>query len=239
MQFGGHIHLGEQVQVVVAGAAVGAQASAYAPIDQLGHRRDARGQLHVAFRVVGNLDIVFGQQIHVFLAEHHAVTGQQVGIQDAQVGQVLHRRGAIALLQVGYLALGLGEVDVDDDLIVTEGFTAESGYIAAKNVLNSPEKPTAIMVTTNVIIVGVLEAVFEAGLLIPDDISIVGIADMRATPYLSCPLTAISHPVGQIGKRAFEMLLKRIESPTDNNFEKLVLPSKFIIGNSTQKALGS
>jgi len=136
-------------------------------------------------------------------------------------------------------ALNAYKIDIDDDLIVTEGFTAESGYIAAKNVLNSPEKPTAIMVTTNVIIVGVLEAVFEAGLLIPDDISIVGIAEMRATPYLSCPLTAISHPVGQIGKRAFEMLLKRIESPTKNDFEKLVLPSKFIIGNSTQKALGS
>ena len=136
-------------------------------------------------------------------------------------------------------ALNTYNISIDHDLIVGDGFTSESGYLATKDILSLPKKPTALLVSANVIIVGVLEAVFEAGLSIPDDISVVGFTDMRSTPFLSCPLTAVSQPVAQMGKRAFGLLLRQIESPKELKFEKIVLQSKFTIGKSTQKALGS
>ena len=142
--------------------------------------------------------------------------------------------------ELGYKkALNAYNIGVDEELIVGDGWLADSGYQATKTVLNLPERPTALLISSNVIIVGVLEAIFESGLLIPDEISVVGFAGMRATPYLSCSLTSVSHPAGSIGKRAFEMLLKQMESEKQTGFEKIVLPGKFIIGKSTQKALGS
>ena len=59
VQLGGGVHLGEQIQVVVAGAAVGAQAHADAAARaSSGTGADAGGQFHVALRVVGHLDVV-------------------------------------------------------------------------------------------------------------------------------------------------------------------------------------
>jgi LacI family transcriptional regulator len=136
-------------------------------------------------------------------------------------------------------ALMAHNIVIDHDLIVGDGFTTEDGYAATKKVLGLPEKPTALLVSANIIIVGVLEAVFEAGLLIPDDISIVAFTEMRATPYLSLPLTGISQPVIQMGKKAVSLLLKQIEATDKPRVEKIVLASKFTIGKSTQKALGS
>ncbi|MBN1352777.1 LacI family DNA-binding transcriptional regulator [candidate division KSB1 bacterium] len=130
-------------------------------------------------------------------------------------------------------------IRLDHDLVVGNGYTVESGYAAAKKIMNLPERPTAFMISSNIIIVGVLEAIFEAGLSIPEDISIIGFADSCATPYLSCPLTAISQPVGQIAKRAAELLFKRIDSPESEDYQKIVLPSKFIVGKTTLKAFGS
>jgi DNA-binding LacI/PurR family transcriptional regulator len=136
-------------------------------------------------------------------------------------------------------ALAQYRIDFDPELVEGSGHSQESGYLAAKNVLNRPHRPTALFVSSNVIIVGVLEATFEAGLSIPDDISIAGYADMRATPYLSCPLTALVQPVDAIAKQAVRLLLQRIEADEEPEVEKIVLSSKFHIGKSTQKALGS
>lgn len=147
---------------------------------------------------------------------------------------------AIQQREQGYRqALRKYNINIDHDLIVGSQFTAESGYLAAKQILSLPAKPTAFLISSNVIIVGVLEAIFEAGLSIPDDVSVIGFADLSATPYLSCPLTTISQPVKQLGRRAVELLFKQIQSPEKNEFEQIVLPSKFIIGKSTQKALGN
>lgn len=136
-------------------------------------------------------------------------------------------------------ALEQFRIDFDPALVEGSGHSQESGYLAARKVLNLSQRPTALFVSSNVIIVGVLEATFEAGLSIPDDLSIAGYADMRATPYLSCPLTALVQPVDAIAKHAVRLLLRRIESSQEPEVEKIVLSSKFNIGKSTQKALGS
>ncbi len=128
---------------------------------------------------------------------------------------------------------------VQEQLIVGNGFAAEDGYHATLEILQLPEKPTAFLVSANVILVGVLEAIFELGLIVPDDISVVGFTDLKYAPYFASPLTTVSRPVDQIGKRALQLLLRQMDSPAEQKCEKIVLQSKFIIRKSTHKPIGS
>jgi len=128
---------------------------------------------------------------------------------------------------------------VQEQLIVGNGFAAVDGYRATMEILRSAIRPTALLVSANVILVGVLEAIFESGLVVPDDISIVGFTDLKYAPFFASPLTTVSRPVDQIGKRALQLLLRQIESPTEIKCEKVVLQSKFIVRESTHKPIGS
>ncbi|NIA28885.1 MAG: substrate-binding domain-containing protein [Actinobacteria bacterium] len=160
----------------------------------------------------------------------------------SRIGFIRGRKASSAIQdrEKGYKgALAKYNMQIDQDLIVGNGCTIEGGYKATKEILNLPEKPTALLVSANVIVVGALEAIFEAGLSVPDDVSVVGFTNMKSTPYLSYPLTSISQPIGQLGKRAFDLLFQHIQSPDEHKYKKIILPSKFSIGKSTQKALGS
>jgi len=160
----------------------------------------------------------------------------------SRIGFIRGRKASSAIQdrEKGYKgALAKYNMQIDQDLIVGNGCTVEGGYEATKEILNLPERPTALLVSANVIVVGALEAIFEAGLSVPDDVSVVGFTNMKSTPYLSYPLTSISQPIVQLGKRAFDLLFKQIQSPDEHRYKKIVLPSKFSVGKSTQKAIGS
>ncbi len=128
---------------------------------------------------------------------------------------------------------------VDPDLILGDGCTTKDGFLAARELLNRPGRPSALLVSENVIIVGVLQAISEAGLMIPDDISVVSFADMTFAPYFSTPLTTVSMPIEQIGAQAIQLLLKQINSPGQHPYEKISLSGNFILRDSTHKPLGS
>ena len=102
-----------------------------------------------------------------------------------------------------------------DSLIVGNGFQLDDGYNAVKEVLKLKEPPTALISSGNLVAIGAIKAVIEAGLSIPKDISIISFADNIFSPYLMTPLTTINHPRAEIGKQAFKLLLKQINSKTD------------------------
>ncbi len=136
-------------------------------------------------------------------------------------------------------ALSAYGIPVQEQLIVGNGSTAENCRQATLKVLQLPKRPTAFLVSANVVLVGALEAVFELGLVVPDDISVVGFTDMKFAPFFSSPLTAVSRPIDQIGSRALQLLLKQMESPVEHKCEKIVLQSKLVVRKSTHKPIGS
>lgn len=136
-------------------------------------------------------------------------------------------------------ALSRYNMRFDHDLIQSTGATSDSGYEAARQIFNLPHRPTALMVTSDSLLVGVLKAAFESGLAIPEDLSLVGCSNSTLSPYMPFSLTAISQPVTEIGEKAAELLFRRIESKTDASVKKIVLHSQFNVGDSTLKAFGS
>jgi len=126
-------------------------------------------------------------------------------------------------------------LDNSPDLIAGDGFRLEDGYEAAMTVLNLDKRPTAMLVSGNLVSVGVLKAILDSGLTIPDDISIIAYADNVFSPYLLTPLTTVSHPLLEMGDRAFHLLKEHMESKNPIPYSKIVVQSKFEIRESVMQ----
>ena len=94
--------------------------------------------------------------------------------------------------------------------VVGDDFSIQNGYLETKLLLERKDRPTAIFALSNTISLGVLKAVREAGLDIPEDISLLAFDDYAYMDYLNPPLTRISQPVEDMAKLATKLLFDRI-----------------------------
>jgi LacI family transcriptional regulator len=80
------------------------------------------------------------------------------------------------------------------------------GYFQMQQLLTRPEPPTAVFAVSDKTAFGAMEAIRDAGLRIPDDISVVGIDDVQESPYRSPPLTTYHVPKHALGEAAVATL---------------------------------
>ncbi len=98
----------------------------------------------------------------------------------------------------------------EEERIVGNDFTVQNGYIETKLLLGSPERPTAIFALSNTIGLGAIRAIREAGLRIPEDISIVSFDNNIYLDYLVPAVTRIGQRVEEMGRMAVKLLLESI-----------------------------
>lgn len=110
--------------------------------------------------------------------------------------------------------------------------TFEGGRQAARGLLALPQRPTAIFATNNLMTVGALVAIAEAGLDVPADISIVGIDDMEWYPIANPAITAVHESAAEIGRRAAERLLLRLRRQRQPRAEHIRVETEFRIRSS-------
>jgi len=94
--------------------------------------------------------------------------------------------------------------------------------------------PTAIVCFNDHQALAVMTALRESGIRVPDDISIVGNDDIYYARLYPVPLTTIRAPQEEIGKRAAEILIRNVESPTLLPVERVVLDTEFIVRESSR-----
>jgi LacI family transcriptional regulator/LacI family repressor for deo operon, udp, cdd, tsx, nupC, and nupG len=136
----------------------------------------------------------------------------------------------------GYkMALEKHKVQYNPALIFAKGSDFLSGVELTNQILEMDidKRPTAIFTANNLITLGSLETVHKKNIKIPEDISIVGFDDMYWSSSLNPPLTAVSQPGFEIGKKAADMLNKRIMNP-EKPMESIELKTKLIIRKSTK-----
>jgi LacI family transcriptional regulator len=107
-------------------------------------------------------------------------------------------------------ALRRGGLACGADLLFGAGDSAEAGRAAASALLAREPRPTAALVLGDRLSIGVLQALQQAGLTIPADLSLVAVEDQPWTGVVSPPLTTISQPVAELGSQVIELLLERI-----------------------------
>ena len=115
----------------------------------------------------------------------------------------------------------------------------ETGYEATKKLLAGGARFTAIFAFNDVSAIGAIRALREAGLGVPEDISVIGFDDVHAAAFHNPALTTIRQPLYQMGKLAAQHLLSRIANGADAPYPELVtVEPELVIRQSTQ-AVGS
>jgi LacI family transcriptional regulator len=103
-------------------------------------------------------------------------------------------------------ALKAGGRKVDPDLVRRADFKEDGGYAATRTLLSARKKPDALFVANNLMTLGALRAVREAGLRVPEDVLLVGFDDAPWTTLVSPQLTVVAQPTHDIGRHAARLL---------------------------------
>lgn len=132
---------------------------------------------------------------------------------------------------------GLREANLplDRDLIIETTVEPRSGYNAMNQLLDLPKPPTALFAIHDLIAIDAMQAAFERGLRVPEDISIASFDGIQATQITQPPITTVRQPITDIGKRAVEMLLAQIADHATPPLRETV-PVQLIVRESTARA---
>jgi len=114
--------------------------------------------------------------------------------------------------------------------------TAESGYKAMTNTLKKGKRPTAVFAFNDISALGVMRAIRNQGLRIPENIAVVGFDDIPIAAHFDPPLTTMRQPQEEMGIRGAELLIRAIrEREKGAERENIGLEAKLI----TRKSSGS
>ena len=116
-----------------------------------------------------------------------------------------------------------------DELVFSGEFSINSGYIMMNDALKSIDKVEGVFASNDYIAMGAMRAIEERQLRIPRDISIIGFDDIYFSKYLKPPLSTVSVPLYEEGKKAAEILLARINGNISEEVVRVVLRSSLVI----------
>ena len=118
------------------------------------------------------------------------------------------------------------------ELVYEGDFNQPDGYAGASAFLELPIPPTAIFASNDVMAMGVMDAVRNRNLRIPDDISVVGFDNIPQSAMINPSLTTVQQPLEQMGRVATQMLLGILKTPK-KDVNRIELPTELIIRSST------
>lgn len=121
----------------------------------------------------------------------------------------------------------------ENEMVYFGGFNQDSGYCSTLDAMQKNNKPTAIFAANNFILIGVMKALREFGLKVPEDISVVGFDDFPESMLVKPFFTAAVQPAYEMGRLAAQLLLNRISSSCSDEFQNIVLPSVVVQREST------
>lgn len=145
----------------------------------------------------------------------------------------------VRLRLAGYLdALKKHRIKVDENLIRLVDrriYTLHNGYETTKALIDSGEKFTALYCISDILAVGALRAFADAGIRVPEDVSVAGFDGQEISEYCVPRLTTIRQPRADISREAVKTLFKLIDKESEHRH--IVFPGELIIGESTRSII--
>jgi LacI family transcriptional regulator len=127
---------------------------------------------------------------------------------------------------------------LDPSLTAYADFRTEGGYVATRQLLRQRRPPDGLLFANNLMTVGGLRAIAEAGFAIPHDIAVVGFDDVIWATALQPPLTVVAQPTYEIGQTAAKLLLRRVDGEAFPP-RRVVLQAELIERASSQRKSGA
>jgi LacI family transcriptional regulator len=129
-------------------------------------------------------------------------------------------------------ALAAHGIPAQEELIVEGDFTESSGMIGVQRLL--PVEPSAIFVASDMMAVGALKALRQAGQRVPQDISLVSFDDIPLASAIEPPLTTVRQPIRRMAALAVDTLLDLIEQ-RGSGPRRIVLPTELVVRESCSR----
>ncbi len=127
-------------------------------------------------------------------------------------------------------------IAVDPKLVVQGDFTDKGGRLAMQQLLSGGAKFSAVFCCNDESAMGARLALFEQGIRVPQDISLVGFDDLPISAYMTPPLTTMRQPIFAVGLYAAHKLLNMMGYDAD---EVVVPPLELMVRGTTQAASAS
>lgn len=108
-------------------------------------------------------------------------------------------------------ALHNSGLDTPNEYVVRTEFSRPGGADGMRRLLAVEPRPDAVICTNDIVAIGAIDTLREAGLRIPEDIAVVGFDDIEAASLVSPSLTTIANPARQVGQAVGRLLLQRIQ----------------------------
>jgi LacI family transcriptional regulator len=137
-----------------------------------------------------------------------------------------HRGAVAALTSAGLppeslVVLEVGRMDV------------AHGRDAGARLLGLPDRPTAVFCVNDLVALGVLQAMFAAGLRVPEDMAIVGYDDIEFAAAAAVPLSSVRQPAQRIGQTAAELLIDETEGGPAHTHRQVVYSPELVVRRSS------
>lgn len=119
---------------------------------------------------------------------------------------------------------------VREDWMITRSFDPDTVRTTVKGLLAQRDRPTALFCTNDGLALQTLLAASEAGVRVPEELSVIGFDDFPSAVQLAPPLTTVRQPFQQVGAEAVELLLERMAGGT--SLQRYIIP-ELIVRSST------
>ncbi len=126
-------------------------------------------------------------------------------------------------------ALKAHRIPVEEELIIEGDYTENGGMAAMQRLLSA--SPEAVFVASDMMALGALKALRQAGWQVPQDIALVSFDDVPIASAIEPALTTIRQPIERMGAMAVEMLLSRLEDSGGEEApaHRIILPTELVI----------
>jgi len=184
------------------------------------HPNRKNGHTNASFIQIDNTEAAKQAVDYLVRLGHHAI------------GYITYRTG---LNQEAERLLGYCQALEEAGLSACQGWVFKGqidmpqlGYTGTVQLLHNHPELTAIFTETDDIALGVVSAVWQLGLKVPDDISVVGFDDISYATMITPPLTTVHQPIVEIARTAVKHLINLIEDPSTKPID-LVMPTQLMV----------
>jgi LacI family transcriptional regulator len=158
--------------------------------------------------------------------------------------RIAHLRGPVLSTAMGRLrgyrsALATHQIPAQEELILEAGHQDASGYQAMQQLLKERSRPDGVFCFNDPVAVGAMRAILEAGLSIPEDIAVVGAANMHYSDMLRIPLSTVDQGTTEMGEQAAALLLACMAAKKPLPPRQLIVFPRLIVRASSKRRAGS
>ena len=133
-------------------------------------------------------------------------------------------------------ALIENNLPVAEDLVIPVGSNIEDGKRAGEDIFTrSSAYPSAVFCYNDLVAIGLIDSLFDAGIRVPEDVSVIGFDDIDFCRSVKIPLTTIHVPAHDIGAVAVDLVIQQIHSHSEPFNRRVILDAELVQRKSVVK----